>query len=340
MSKECLVICPFGMPASDTRKWSDFVLNKLIRPVASEEGYRADRVLDDARPGDITSNVMTRLHRADLVIADLTGSNPNVFYELALRHGTGKPFIHIARAGTTLPFDVAPLNVIEIKAELRESGFTALVDDADAFRAELCRQIKAIEGNQVDFDNPASRAFGSAQARYAFRLYDWQMSYSTTLARDWLDCQAKLVQDAVGAYRDRQELLDDSSHQHVAEYSELESAQGKQYEGEIYFVVDQTNSRIQMGLAVFRFPFAPPVTIQISGWAYRDVLVRLNFSQPPRQVKIRHASVFKLVEIQAFTFEASFKPDPHGYLESTVDYPGFPAARLGVSRLATKFGIG
>jgi hypothetical protein len=339
--KDCLVICPYGAPDSDTRKWSDFVLNKLIRPAAVREGYQADRVLDDNRPGDITSQIMTRLHRADLVVADLTESNPNVFYELALRHCTGKPFIHVARSGTKLPFDIAPLNVIDIKAELRGAAFTALIEDADTARDELRRQIRAIDRREVNFDNAAARAFGAgSQGQYCFRLYDWQMSYSTTLAGDWLNCQPEPVKAAIAAYVERQELADDRFEHQIAEYSELDSAQGKQFEGEIYFVVDQTNSRIQMGLAVFRFPFAPPVTIQISGWAYRDGLVRLTFSQPPRQVKIRHASVFRVVDIQAFTFEASFKPDPAGYLEATVDYPGFPIARLAVSRLARKFGIG
>ncbi len=57
-------------------------------------------------PGIISRQIVSHLLDADLVIADLTGRNPNVFYELAIRHATGKPFIQLITKGEVIPFDV------------------------------------------------------------------------------------------------------------------------------------------------------------------------------------------------------------------------------------------
>ena len=50
---------------------------------------------------------------ADLVVADFTDLNPNALYELGIRHSTLKPVIHIAKAGTALPFDTERVNDFE-----------------------------------------------------------------------------------------------------------------------------------------------------------------------------------------------------------------------------------
>jgi hypothetical protein len=65
---------------------------------------------------------MRDLQTADLVVADLTGANPNVYYELALRHSTAKPFVHLAREGTEIPFDIRVMDVVWIPREGRQPG--------------------------------------------------------------------------------------------------------------------------------------------------------------------------------------------------------------------------
>ncbi len=76
-----------GVPSSPERQFSDKLLKFIICPVLQRCGFdapvRADHI---TTPGVITSQVFTRLWYDDLVIADLTGSNANVFYELAVRH--------------------------------------------------------------------------------------------------------------------------------------------------------------------------------------------------------------------------------------------------------------
>lgn len=105
----CFVIGPIGKDGSVERNHSDLLLNLLVKHVleTDEFGYHVKRADDDADPGMIADRMVTDIIRADLVVADLTDSNPNAFYELGIRHSTEKPTIHVAKAGTLLPFDNA-----------------------------------------------------------------------------------------------------------------------------------------------------------------------------------------------------------------------------------------
>jgi len=73
---------------------------------------QADRIDHLARPGILTEEILGELLRADLVVADLTSSNPNVMYELGVRHAWNKPIILMAPEGELLPFDVKVVSTI------------------------------------------------------------------------------------------------------------------------------------------------------------------------------------------------------------------------------------
>jgi hypothetical protein len=66
------------------------------------------------RPGVITSQVLTAVADSDLVVADLTDHNPNVFYELAIRHAVQRPVVQLIDAAQELPFDVANMRTIYV----------------------------------------------------------------------------------------------------------------------------------------------------------------------------------------------------------------------------------
>jgi hypothetical protein len=151
-NKRCFVICPIGTKDSDIRRRSDDIFYGLIEPVCLDFGYKASRVIDDSRPGEITSQIVEAIYKSELVVADITPldgtPNANVMYELALRHASGKPFIHLSEDVTRLPFDISSLNSIQIRG-----GFGGV----DATRKELADHIRAVAEKNASFDNPVSR---------------------------------------------------------------------------------------------------------------------------------------------------------------------------------------
>lgn len=146
--RNCFVICPIGEPDSETRRRSDQVFKYIIAPAVETLGYtplRADKI---DKPGLITSQVIQRIVSDELVVADLTDSNPNVFYELALRHAIRKPFIHLIMKGERVPFDVAGTRTIMFDHHD--------LDSVDTARDEIIAQLKQIEENPNDVESPIS----------------------------------------------------------------------------------------------------------------------------------------------------------------------------------------
>jgi hypothetical protein len=57
------------------------MLKYVVRPVAEECGYNAVRADEISEPGAISTQIIKRIIEDPMMVADLTGSNPNVFYE-------------------------------------------------------------------------------------------------------------------------------------------------------------------------------------------------------------------------------------------------------------------
>jgi len=113
-TQTCFVIAPIGKEGSDVRVRSDQVLKHIIKPAANDCGYETVRADQISEPGLITSQVIQHVVEDPLVIADLTGWNPNVFYELSLRHALKKPVVQIIHATETIPFDIAASRTIHV----------------------------------------------------------------------------------------------------------------------------------------------------------------------------------------------------------------------------------
>jgi len=147
--KKCFVISPIGEDGSDTRKRADQVLKHVIKPAAEECGFDAIRADDIAEPGLITSQVIQNIIDDPLVIADLTGMNPNVFYELAIRHSIRKPLVQIIQKGDKIPFDVAGMRTVSVDHKD--------LDSVDEARAEIVKQINSVADKKPkEIDSPIS----------------------------------------------------------------------------------------------------------------------------------------------------------------------------------------
>lgn len=149
-TRTCFVIAPIGKEGSDVRVRSDQVLKHIISPAAKECGYETVRADQISEPGLITSQVIQHVVDDPLVIADLTGWNPNVFYELSLRHALKKPVVQIIHATESIPFDIAASRTIHVDHHDLDSAARA--------REEIVRQIKSVEKNPADVDTPISVA--------------------------------------------------------------------------------------------------------------------------------------------------------------------------------------
>jgi len=105
-----------------------------IREVAEKVGYVVERVDEIEHNGLIVDVITERLRTCDILIADTTTRNANVFYEIGFGHAIGKPAILICREGETLAFDVASTNHII---------YNSIVD----LREKLERRLRATMAN-------------------------------------------------------------------------------------------------------------------------------------------------------------------------------------------------
>ncbi len=149
-NKTCFVIAPIGEANSEVRKRSDQVLRHIIQPSASVCGYEAIRADQISEPGIITSQIIQHVVNDPMVIADLTGRNPNVFYELAIRHAVKKPLVQIIKKDEQIPFDVAATRTVEV--DIHD------LDSVEGAKAEIIRQMKSLQEGVAEVDSPISVA--------------------------------------------------------------------------------------------------------------------------------------------------------------------------------------
>lgn len=106
--RKCFIITPVGDDSSEIRRLADGVIAACIKPVLEKLNFECEAPHELVGAGSITKDVIEKIVNNDLVIANLTKLNPNVMYELGIRHSARKPIVHICEKGTILPFDIAP----------------------------------------------------------------------------------------------------------------------------------------------------------------------------------------------------------------------------------------
>lgn len=123
----CFVLMPFG-------EWFDRYYKEIYIPAIKEAGFEPLRADSLFNSGSVIEQIWQQIRKAKVLLADLTGKNPNVFYELGLSHAARKPVVFVAGNIEDVPFDVRHLRVVTF--DIREPGWS------DRLRRDITAYLK------------------------------------------------------------------------------------------------------------------------------------------------------------------------------------------------------
>ncbi len=152
--ENCFIITPIGSPDSDIYKKTTGLLEAVIEPVLKKLGLQAIPAHQIASPGSIPKQILRHIVNDRLVIANLTGLNPNVMYELAVRHAVKLPLVMLAEFGTELPFDVK---------DQRTIFYSDTYVGVEACKKQLEAAINLLLGDNYEPENPIYDAIETNQ---------------------------------------------------------------------------------------------------------------------------------------------------------------------------------
>ena len=121
----------------------DRVYDELIKPACAESGLAAHRADEISRHCSIMRDIIDGLLQSEIVIAELTSKNPNVFYELGAVHTLLRPVIVLTQDESRLPFDLRHHRVIQYGA-----------DNPRDKLPELTGAIRGADGVEIEASNP------------------------------------------------------------------------------------------------------------------------------------------------------------------------------------------
>jgi hypothetical protein len=163
MVKKAFVIMPFSETASCTKaQWTE-IFEDIFRPAFLDLGYACER----AKPsiGNLTGSIVEQLRTSRIALADLTDRNPNVFYELGVRHALRRGTIIVSqdekhvpsdlRGYWFLPYGVRPAEVREFKANIARvvKEFDAAPERSDNPVADYLQKENAVVSDYAQREN-------------------------------------------------------------------------------------------------------------------------------------------------------------------------------------------
>ena len=145
MSPRAFVLMPFDPTFNE-------IYNLFIASTLADAGYEVLRADDIVSQRNILRDILAGITESDLIIADLTGSNPNVYYELGLAHALQKSTILLTQSVDDLPFDLRSYRVVSY-----DTHFAAI----DSARERLRQLARAAAAGEALFSSPVSDFLGA-----------------------------------------------------------------------------------------------------------------------------------------------------------------------------------
>lgn len=114
-------ICFVIMPISDKQGYPSGhftnVYEQIFKPAIVDAGFEPYRVDEDALSSSIIQKIYDGLSKAKMAICDLSSANPNVLYELGIRHSFDLPVVLVKDERTDFIFDISPINTIVYQSD-------------------------------------------------------------------------------------------------------------------------------------------------------------------------------------------------------------------------------
>lgn len=148
-TKKCFIIMPVGKDNTITQEKSFGLLESVIKPVLRKMNIECVAPHEITKTGAISKQIIEEIINDSLVIANLTGLNPNVMYEVGIRHSIAKPIVTLCEKGTPLPFDISDQRNIFYKDSF--SGLGKATEDLTKF-------VENVKDKTDDKDNPVYSA--------------------------------------------------------------------------------------------------------------------------------------------------------------------------------------
>ena len=172
-------LAPIGDPERERYEEALETWAKVIEPACVELGLSPIRANHIAKAGEITEQVFRFLRDAEVVIADVTGGNANVMYELGLRHTRDKCTIQIGEYGK-LPFDIStirtlkfsrtPAGLVDGRKKLRELLAATLEGGADPVTPTRLLNTSALAETSIVRSNSNSGQSNEVEEPGVFEL--------------------------------------------------------------------------------------------------------------------------------------------------------------------------
>ncbi|MBI4664271.1 MAG: hypothetical protein HY735_36205 [Verrucomicrobia bacterium] len=157
-NKSCFVIMPLSRTRTCTaEEWTD-IYNQML-PTLARHGYACHRCV--TAPGSVLRGILENVIHCDLVIADLTDRNANVFYELGVRHAMSNRTVILTQRSEDVPFDLR--------------GYAYYVygwrteADRRAFKEAIGGILQIIESEPNRVDSPIGEFFAGKGTEWPFR---------------------------------------------------------------------------------------------------------------------------------------------------------------------------